>query len=95
MDPVLLVGIRSEEIERRDTEFACDPLDGLKREVALPALHCAHVGAMDPEFVGECLLAQAPRDAPLPEPASDCGLHVADHDGESARVLLDGLHTDK
>ena len=75
-----------EQTQRLLIELSRDPLDTLKRQVALAALKVAHVGAMEAEHVGERLLAQTPRFAIGQKVKAKGSLQITFHPQERSRI---------
>jgi hypothetical protein len=54
------ISLRTKQGQRFKAQPLSDTLDGLECQVTLAPLNTAHVGAVDAEHIGECLLAQFP-----------------------------------
>lgn len=87
--------LRVQQLHRVELDAAGDALQGLEGQVALAPLDAAHVGPVNPEHVGERLLAEATRLPVGPQIAADRALKVAFHSGQLPEPLLDSLHTYK
>lgn len=82
-----------QQLERVDPHPAREALHALEREVALTALDATHVGAVDSQQIGECLLAE-PSALPVgPDVAPHRALKIALHARNASRWILDGLQT--
>jgi hypothetical protein len=77
---------RLEQRQRVEVDLAGDALQALERQVALAALDATHIGAVDAEFVGECLLAEALTFPVGTQVAPDRSLEIAFHKWEDCRL---------
>lgn len=82
-----------QEIQRVDADAVCDALEAAESQVALAALHAAHVRAMHAEDVREGLLAETERLAVPAQVAPDSPLQISFHRRDGGDALLDGLQT--
>lgn len=86
--------LSAQQLDRVQCDQPSDPLDRAEREVALPAFKAAHVGAMDPNEIGEGFLAQPPLLAVAPQILTYGPLKIAFHEAPDVPgLLLVGLQT--
>jgi hypothetical protein len=80
-----------------DPESCGEPLDGLQGQVPLAAFDGTHVGPVDAQKIGKCLLAQTALSAVRPQISAQGPLEIAfPHQGGTLpAVLLFRLHTYK
>jgi hypothetical protein len=69
-----VVVVRLQQRKRVEAEPPSYALEALERQVALASLHTAHVRAVDAEYVGERLLAEALAFSMGPEVAAEGAL---------------------
>ena len=84
---------RREQRQRIELQPPREPFDAAQCQVALAALHTAHVGPMHTEHIGERLLAEPALLPEGPKVPSDRTLQLALHWTNVDLALLDGLQT--
>lgn len=82
-----------QQLQRIHVDRRGEPLKASQGEVALTALQSAHVGAVDPDQVGEGLLGEAALQPVAAQVCTDGPLEVAFHPLNGSGPLLVGLQT--
>jgi hypothetical protein len=82
-----------QELRCVDAELSSDALDAAQREIALPALHPTHVGPVNTQDGGECLLRKASTPAVVPKVLPKTALQLPFHGAQGPWALLEVLQT--